>query len=690
MKDYKSEQIRNVVLLGHRGSGKTSVVEATLHYTKQTDRLGKTVDGTRAMDYDPEEIKRGMSIYTSLCPIEWKDCKINFIDTPGYNDFAGEQAAGVEVADNALIVVSAKDGVEPGTDKAWKEVAERKLPTIFFINKIDEEHTSFEKAYEDIRNTFGASVMPFEMPIMENEKVIGSVNILKNKAWYYNDPSAPKEVPANLADTVSMYHDQICEAVASTDDELMEKFFMGEPFTDAELLQGVRKGIRSGEIHPVYCGSAVKEIGIERLLDLVVEYLPTYAERGTVTAYDANNNPVQLMTSEEEKPSAFIFKTIADPFAGRISFMKVMSGVVTSDSQLYNANKEKTEKISQLFSLKGKYQIGVGKLFTGDIGAVVKLQVTETNDTLSAKELAVHYPEIKFPEAMLGMAAWPKTRADEDKFSQAIQRIMEEDKTCKLEHNVETHEQVLYGLGDQHVDVIKNKLSTKYKVEIDLTTPKVQYRETIRGKAEAQGKHKKQTGGAGQYGDVWVRFEPCDSEEMEFAVEVVGGAVPKQYYPAVEKGLRECMLEGPLAGYKMVGVKAVLYDGSYHPVDSKEVAFVAAAHLAYKAAMPKCKPVILEPIVEMQVTVPDEYTGTIIGDLTKRRGMIMGQEAEGKLTVINAEVPQSEVMVYSTELRAMTQGVGIYTQKFLRYDPAPANVQEKVIAEAKKAAEEKK
>ncbi|MBQ2310274.1 MAG: elongation factor G [Erysipelotrichales bacterium] len=689
MKDYTSDKIRNVVLLGHRGSGKTTAVEAMLHYTKQTDRMGKTVDGNSAMDYDSEEVKRGMSIYTSLCPIEWKDCKINFIDTPGYNDFAGEQAAGLEVADSALIFVSAKDGVEPGTDKAWKEICDRKIPTAFVVNKLDEEHTSFEKAYDDIRDTFGSSVVPFEMPIMEGNALKGWVNVLKNEAYYYNDPKTAKEVPSGIADTAGAYHAQISEAIASADEELMEKFFMEEPFTDEEIAKGVKEGLRSGEIHPVYCGAMIKEAGVESLMDMIINYMPAYTEKGTVTAFDGTN-PVEMKTTEDEKVSAFIFKSIADPFAGRISLMKVMSGVLSGDSQVYNANKDRNEKIAQLFVMRGKTQLPVNTLHTGDIGAVVKLSSTETCDTLCAKELNIHYPAIKFPEAMLGMATWPKTRADEDKFSQAIQKIMEEDKTCKLENNVETHEQVLYGLGDQHVDVIKNKLSSKYKVEIDLTTPKVQYRETIRGKAEAQGKHKKQTGGAGQYGDVWVRFEPTESEEMEFGVEVVGGAVPKQYYPAVEKGLRECMLEGPLAGYKMVGVKAVLYDGSYHPVDSKEVAFVSAAHLAYKAAMPKCKPVILEPIVEMQVTVPDDYTGTIIGDLTKRRGMIMGQEAEGKLTVIKAEVPQSEVMVYSTELRAMTQGVGIYSQKFLRYDPAPANVQEKVIAEAKKAAEEKK
>ena len=683
MQDYKADQVRNVCLVGHRGVGKSSIVEAMLYFTKQTDRMGKTTDGNSAMDYDSEEIKRGMSIYTSLCPIEWKDCKINFIDTPGYQDFAGEAEAGIAVSDNALLVVGAKDKVQPGTISAWEMIQERKLPAIFFVNKIDEDDASFDEAYNDIKTQFGKSIMPFEVPIVEGGKVVGSVNILKNKAWYYNDAANAKEVPDNMKDIVKEYLNQIHEAVAMSDDSLMEKFFAGEAFTEAELAKGVRHGIRTGEIHPVYCGSALKLIGIERLLDLITEYLPSYAEKGTIEAKDGSGKAVKLLTSEEEKATAFVFKTIADPFTGRISFLKVMTGVISTDAQLYNPKKDKMEKMNQLFSIKGKYQIGVGKLFTGDIGAVIKLQYTETNDTLCDKDLKVTYPDIVFPTAMLGMALWPATRADEDKMSQSLQRIMEEDKTCRLDHNVETHEIVLYGLGDQHLEVIKNKLKTKYKVEVKLTKPKVQYRETIREKVEAEGKHKKQSGGAGQYGHVWIRFEPCDSDEMVFAEEVFGGKVPRQYFPAVETGLRESMEHGVLAGYKVVGVKATLYDGSYHPVDSKEIAFKSAAHIAYKAGMPKAKPVILEPIVELRVMVPDDYTGTVIGDLTKRRGTIMGQDAQGRMQVIDAEVPQSEVMTYSTELRAMTQGIGTYTQKFVRYDVAPKPVEEKVIAAAK-------
>ena len=688
MRDYLANEVRNVCLLGHRGAGKSSVVEAMLYFTKATERLGKTVDGTSAMDYDAEEVKRAMSVYTSIAPVEWKDCKINFVDTPGYLDFAGEAESGIAVSDNALIVVGARDGVESGTRKAWNVVSERKLPTIFFVNKIDEENADFDTAYNQIRDAFGKSVIPFEVPIVEGGKVVGSVNILKNKAWYYNDSKTPKDVPADMQDVVAAYMEQITEAVAMCDDELMEKFFEGEPFSDAEIAKGVRFGIRNGEIRPVYCGSATNMTGIERLMDLIVEYMPSYAEKGTVEALDENNEPVLLETSENEAATAFVFKTIVDPFAGRISFIKVMTGVISMDSQLVNVQKDKVEKMNQAYIIKGKHQVAVGKLFTGDIGAVIKLQYTETNDTLAQKGTNVRYPAISFPRGMLGMAVWPKTRNDEDKLSSGLQRIQEEDKSCFIENNRETKETVIYGLGDQHIDVIRNKLKTKYKVEVELTKPKVQYRETIRSKVQAEGKHKKQSGGAGQYGHVKIEFEPCESEEMVFEERVFGGAVPRQYFPAVEAGLRECMDKGVLAGYKVVGVKATLYDGSYHEVDSKEIAFKMAAHLAYKAGMPKAKPVLLEPIVSVEVTVPDEYTGTIIGDLTKRRGTIMGQDMVGDNQVIQAEVPMAEMMVYATELRSMTQGIGTYTQKFERYDVAPTNVADKVIAQAAKEKDE--
>ncbi len=685
MKDYLSLDVRNVVLLGHSGAGKSTVAEACLHFTKAIDRFGKAGDGTTPLNFDAEEGKRSVSCYCHLAPVEWKNKKINFIDTPGYMDYEGEEVTGLTVGDNALIVVDAKEGVEPGTERAYKEaVGKKKLPTIFFVNKIDDPNASFENTYSALRDKFGKSVIPFEMPIFKNGEVVGSVNILRNKAWYYDNHDEAQEVPSDMQEQVSAYYDEIAEAIAMTDDALMEKFFSGEKFDMHEVAKGLRIGVRSGDIHPVYCGSAINETGIERLMDLITEYFPSYAEKGHIHAANEKGMNIDLETNEHEALSAFVFKTIIDPFVGQVSYLKVMSGVLNSDSQVYNANKEVPEKIAQVYVVNGKYQIGVGKLFTGDIGAVVKLQNTSTNDTLCTTNKIVKFKPIEFPEPNLGYAIWPKTKADEDKLSVGIRNMCAEDKTIRLDKNPETHEQILYGLGDQHIDLILSKLKTKYKVEVETTVPTVQYRETIRGKAEAQGKYKKQNGGAGQYGDVWVRFEPTESEDMVFAEEVFGGAVPKQYFPPVEQGLRDCMEKGVLAGFKVVGVKATLYDGSYHPVDSKEVAFKEAARLAYNAAMPKAKPVLLEPIDKVEVVAPEEYTGTIMGDFTKRRGMIVDMTTtdDGNQKIV-AEVPMSEILTYANELRSMTQGRGKFTVAFERYQDAPKDVADKVIASAK-------
>lgn len=689
MKDYLANEVRNVVVLGHSGAGKSSVIEACLYFTKAIERYGKNNDGTTVLNFDPEEGKRGTSVYCHIAPVEWKDKKINFIDTPGYMDYAGEEATGLVMGDNALIVVNAKEGIEAGTERAWREaVSKQKIPTIFFVNKMDVENANFDTVYSTLREKFGKSVIPFEVPIIENGVAVGSVNILRRKAWYYNDRNTAKEVPSDLVGEVERYYNEIAEAIAMTDDELMEKFFSGETFDEHELAKGLRIGVRNGDIRPVYCGSAENQTGIERLLDLITEYFPSYAEKGRIQAETLKGDIVDMETNENEALSAFVFKTIVDPFVGKVSYLKVMSGVLNSDSQVYNSKKDVTEKINQIYVINGKYQIGVGKLFTGDIGAVVKLQATETNDTLCTRSRVIKYPDIEYPHPMLGYAIHPKTKADEDKLSSGIHNLMLEDHTIKLVNNEETHEQVLYGVGDQHIDLILSKLKSKYKVEVTTEKPTVQYRETISAKAEAQGKYKKQNGGAGQYGDVWVRFEPTDSDDMVFAEEVFGGAVPKQYFPPVEQGLRDCMSKGVLAGYKVVGVKATLYDGSYHPVDSKEVAFKEAARLAYNAAMPNAKPVLLEPIGKVVVTAPEDYTGTLMGDFTKRRGIIldMGTDEDG-LQVIRAEVPMAEMLTYATELRSMTQGRGCYELAFDRYETAPHDVAQKVI-DARKSEKE--
>ncbi|WP_276904474.1 elongation factor G [Faecalibaculum rodentium] len=687
MRDYKSSEVRNVTVAGHSGSGKTSVLEAMLYYTDATDRFGRTSDGSSLIDFDAEEIRRGLSVYTSIVPIEWDDCKINFIDTPGYLDFTGEKQAGMAVGDSVLIVVDAKDPLQPGTRIAFKEAQDAKKPAIFFINKLDEEHTSFEDAYTRLHEAFGKSVIPFEVPIIENGVYVGTVNILRNKAWYHHGPKASdsvaQPVPAEMEEEISMYKDQIAEAVAMGDDELMEKFFSGEPFTDAELTKGVRIGVRSGEIIPVFSGAAIESRGIGRLMDLISTYFPTYSEKGIFTATTPNGVKVDLLTTEEEVPTAQVFKTIVDPFVGRISYVKVLSGTLNSDTTMVNANNGKPEKFGTIFTIKGKHQTAAGKLFTGDIGAITKLQETHTNDTLCAKGKLLMADPIVFEEPLYGQAVNAKTKNDEDKLSGSLNRIQEEDPTFRVVVNPETRETVIYGIGDQHLEVIVNKLQTKFKTGVTLQNPKITYRETITKSAVGEGRHKKQSGGHGQFGHVFVEFAPNeDKEEMEFAEKVFGGAVPRQYFPAVETGLRECVQEGPLAKYKMVNVKTTLLDGKYHDVDSSEMAFKMAARLAYKDAMAKCAPILLEPIMNVTVTVPDEYTGTILGDLNKRRGAILSMTPEDDLQVIEAQVPMAELAKYSVDLRSMTQGLGRYTLSMDRYDPVPESLAKRIIETA--------
>ena len=687
MRDYKSSEVRNVTVAGHSGSGKTSVLEAMLYYTDATDRFGRTSDGSSLIDFDAEEIRRGLSVYTSIVPIEWDDCKINFIDTPGYLDFTGEKQAGMAVGDSVLIVVDAKDPLQPGTRIAFKEAQDAKKPAIFFINKLDEEHTSFEDAYTRLHEAFGKSVIPFEVPIIENGVYVGTVNILRNKAWYHHGPKASdsvaQPVPAEMEEEISMYKDQIAEAVAMGDDELMEKFSSGEPFTDAELTKGVRIGVRSGEIIPVFSGAAIESRGIGRLMDLISTYFPTYSEKGIFTATTPNGVKVDLLTTEEEVPTAQVFKTIVDPFVGRISYVKVLSGTLNSDTTMVNANNGKPEKIGTIFTIKGKHQTAAGKLFTGDIGAITKLQETHTNDTLCAKGKLLMADPIVFEEPLYGQAVNAKTKNDEDKLSGSLNRIQEEDPTFRVVVNPETRETVIYGIGDQHLEVIVNKLQTKFKTGVTLQNPKITYRETITKSAVGEGRHKKQSGGHGQFGHVFVEFAPNeDKEEMEFAEKVFGGAVPRQYFPAVETGLRECVQEGPLAKYKMVNVKTTLLDGKYHDVDSSEMAFKMAARLAYKDAMAKCAPILLEPIMNVTVTVPDEYTGTILGDLNKRRGAILSMTPEDDLQVIEAQVPMAELAKYSVDLRSMTQGLGRYTLSMDRYDPVPESLAKRIIETA--------
>ncbi len=687
MKDYSCENIRNVCLLGHGNAGKTTLAESMLFLTGATDRFGSVVDGNTVMDYDAEEIKRKFSIATSLAPVEWNDVKINIIDTPGYFDFVGEMLEGLIVADSAIILVGGKDGLQVGTEKAWAAVNEKKIPKMFLISKLDEENSDFSKVFDQLKDKFGKSVIALQIPIVEGGKLKGIVNVPKMKAVFFNGKDTVEgEIPPDMVSQIEGYKEGISEAVAETDEELMEKYFSGEAFTDEEIKKGIKNGVKNGDIAPVLCLSSVQKAGVSLLLDAINKYMPAHCEKGTVKAlHAATKEPLEIKTEVNQPLVVQVFKTIADPFVGKISFLKVISGTLSPDSTIYNVNKDKTEKISNIFAMKGKQQIAVSRLVSGDIGAVAKLTVTETNDTLCAKEKPVLVDPIIFPEPMLAMAILPKAKGDEDKISAGLHRLLEEDPTFKMYLHPETKQTLIYGTGDQHLDVITSKLRNKFKVEVELVHPIVPYRETIKKKVKVEGKHKKQSGGHGQFGDVWIEFEPGPTEDLVFEEKIFGGSVPRQYFPAVEKGLRDSMQKGVLAGYPVVHLKATLVDGKYHDVDSSEMAFKIAASLAYKEGVRQAGPVLLEPICHVEVYVPDDYMGDIIGDLNKRRGRVLGMNPqEGGIQQVVAEVPQAEMFRYATDLRSITQGRGYFTMNFERYEEAPPMVADKVIAEAAK------
>lgn len=679
MKDYKTNQIRNVGLVSHGGAGKTTLTEAFLFNTKVIDRMGRVENGTTVSDYDPEEIARQISISTSVIPVEWRECKINILDMPGYFDFFGEVVSGLRVVDSVIIPVCAASGVEVGTEKVFNMAKKNKLPIIFFINKMDRENADYFKTLNQLMDKFGNKVIPLTFPIGSEQSFKGYVDVLTQKAYVYDEKGVKEtEVPADLMDKVLSAKEELIENIAENDETLMEKYFGGEEFTQEEMKEGIKNSIRIGELMPVLCGSSLKNIGTDKLLDAIVEFLPSPLDIEREKA--SENGPV----------AAFVFKTIADPYVGRLSIFKVVSGTLTSDSTLLNSNKQMQEKISQLYILRGKKQMPVSKLVAGDIGAVAKLQYTMTGDTLCDTSKLVTLAPIDFPQPTLSLAIEPKSKGDEEKISNGLQRLQEEDPTFKVEKNLETGQMIVYGMGEQHIEVISKKLMNKFGVECTLTDPIVPYRETIKGKVKVEGKHKKQTGGHGQYGHVWIEFEPNPNSEFEFEDKIFGGAVPKQYIPAVEKGLRESMKEGVLARYPVVNIKATLVDGSYHPVDSSEMAFKIAASLAFKKGMEQANPVLLEPIMRVEVVVPEEYMGDIIGDLNKRRGRILGMESKDNLEVITAEVPLAEMNRYATDLRSLTQARGDFKMTFARYEEAPPNVAQKIIEERKKIKEKEK
>jgi elongation factor G len=662
-----------------------------LFNTGVLDRFGKVVDGTTTTDYDAEEIKRKISISTAIAPCEWKDHKINIIDTPGYFDFVGEVKQGIRVADGAIILVSGKSGVRVGTEKSWAFAKESGIPRMFFVNKMDEENANFDQVLEQLVNTFGKGIVAFEIPIMEGEKFVGTVDIVNMKAKKFDkEKMVDIDIPADLNSKVSGIRDTLYEAIAETDEELMEKFFAGEQFTHEEIVKGINIGIADASIVPVLCGSAINNAGVQILMDAIIEYLPAPDYKPTFKAKKPNSDIlVDLKVSPDEALSAIVFKTIADPFVGKISIFKVCSGTLKSDSTVYNSTSEKNEKTAQVFTLRGKKQIPVQRLLAGDIGAVAKLQFTNTNDTLCEQAKAVILDKIEFPEPTLSLAVEPKAKGDEEKIGTGLHRLQEEDPTFKVELNTETHQTVISGVGEQHLDVIVSKLKAKFGVSVNLVDPRIPYRETIKKKVKVEGKHKKQSGGHGQYGHVWIEFEHGQNQGLTFEEKIFGGSVPKQYHPAVEKGLHEAIIKGVLAGYPVVNLKATLVDGSYHDVDSSEMAFKIAARLAYKKGLPLANPVLLEPISHVEVYIPDSYMGDIIGDLNKRRGRILGMNPqEGGLQQVEADVPSAEMFKYANDLRSITQGRGWFKQSFDRYEEAPSIVAQKVIENAKHSMEE--
>ena len=688
---YSVQNIRNVCLLGHGGSGKTALAESLLYMTGALDRMGKSVDGNTVCDYDPEEVKRQISISLAVAPLEYKGCKINVLDAPGGFDFAGEVMEALRAADAAIIVCSAKDGISVGLEKAWKYCEERNMPRFIYISKTDEENSDYNATFEALREKYGNKIAPVVVPIWnEGKKVTGIIDVLNKRAYeMQNGKRVEIDIPEGKEAVITEFNDALKESVAETSEEFMDKFFGGEDFTYAEMIQGLRQGVRELSLFPVLCGSAVNTMGSLMLMDYIVDLLPNPMEGNYHKATRQDGETEPFVVSPGGVPTAFVFKTVSDQY-GKYSYIKVLSGVITSDLTLVNARTGASEKLGRLYVMRGKKAEEVKELGCGDIGAIGKMEKVKTGDTLCDPRKVVALKQIPFAEACYSVAIPPKTRGQEDKVAQGLNRLNEEDPSFYVVNNAETHQMVIYAAGDIQVDVLVSKLKSRFNVDAELKAPRVPYREKIRKTVQKQGRHKKQTGGSGQFGDVWIRFEPnLEEEEMVFAEEVFGGSVPKNFFPAVEKGLREACVHGPLAGYPVVNLKAVLYDGSYHPVDSSEIAFKTAAQLAYKAAMPEANPVLLEPVGELKVTVPDSYMGDVIGDLNKRRGRVMGMTpTEGGEQVIEAEVPMAEMTSYAIDLRAMTQSRGSYVFHFVRYEDCPPAAQEKAIAAAKAMAEE--
>ena len=691
MKVYRTDEIRNVVLLGHGGSGKTSLAEAMAYVSGATSRMGKIADGNTISDFDKEEQKREFSISTSLIPIEWEKAKINILDTPGYFDFVGEVEEAVSAADAAVIVVSGKAGVEVGTEKAWELCDKYKLPRMVYVTEMDVDDASFRQVVQDLTERYGKVIAPHFQPIRENEKLVGYVNVIKNAARRYTGVGQREEceIPEYCKANLEIYRDKLLEAVAETSEAFMERYFEGDEFSVEEIRSAMRTEVMDGDIVPVAMGSNIQAQGVANLLSDIVRFFPSPDSRSCAGINRKTNEIFEGNYDFAKAKSAYVFKTMVYPFIGKYSFVKVCSGVLKGVDTLYNGDSDAEAKLGKIYTMVGNKPTEVSELFAGDIGAIAKLANTKTGDTLSTKNTPVMYGKTEYSKPYTYMKYVCNNKGDEDKVSQALQKMMAEDVTLKTVNDSENRQTLLYGMGDQHLEITASKLAARYKCEIRLETPKVAFRETIKKKSDVDSKYKKQSGGHGQYGHVKMRFEASGDLETPyvFEEEVVGGAVPKNYFPAVEKGLQEAVVKGPLAGYPVVGVKAVLYDGSYHPVDSSEMAFKTATVQAFKKGFMEASPVLLEPIASLTVTIPDDYTGDIMGDLNKRRGRVLGMNpVSGGRQEIVADIPMTGLFGYCTVLRSMTGGRGVYSYEFARYEQAPSDVQEAEIA--KRAKEE--
>jgi elongation factor G len=690
VKIYESSNIRNVALIGHGHTGKTQLVSALLYTAGMVNRLGKVDEGTSITDYDDEEIQRKFSISAALAYVEWEKTKLNLIDTPGFNIFLHETEAALTAADAALLLVHAVAGIEVQTEKTWGFCEKYRLPRAFLINQMDRDRASFERTLQALRDAFGRSVVPVQLPWGEEKNFRGCIDLVSMKAYSYNSNGSGKaqesDIPPELSEAASKAHEALVEMVAEGNDKLMEEFFEKGTIPSEDLEPGLREAIRERRLFPVLTSAALPNIGTENLLRFASTYFPSPADRGEWEGTDLEGKPVKRKTADDQPLAVYVFKTLADPFAGRVSYYKVLSGVLKNEATLSNFNRGGSEKFSHIAVVQGKLQSPIGELRAGDLGAVAKLKDTLTGDTLGDKAAPILYPKLKLPEPAISFAIEPKSRGDEDKLSTAIHRMLEEDLLLRFSRDPQTNEFLLAGSGQQHVEVAVSKLKRRFNVEVTLKAPKIPYRETIRAKAEAQGKHKKQTGGHGQYGDCWIRMEPLPrGAGFEFVNDIFGGAIPRNFIPAVEKGIVEAASKGFLAGYPVVDFRVILYDGSYHEVDSSEIAFKLAGSKAFKACMEQAKPCLLEPIMNVEITVPEAYSGDIMGNLNGRRGRIQGMDSKSGSTIIKAQVPLAEMLTYASDLTSMTQGRGTYSMEYSHYDYVPPQIAEKIIAAAKAA-----